>query len=106
MNVKNIFSGIPEGTRDEWFEELLSTGHFRLERIVSQGNSTPSGAWYDQEGAEWVIIIRGRAGLLFEGEKEVVVLNPGDHLQIPAHKRHRVEWTEPEGKTVWLAIHY
>jgi cupin 2 domain-containing protein len=106
MNVKNIFSEIPDGNGDEWLEELVRTGYFRLERIVSQGHRTPEGAWYDQKGAEWVILLKGRAGLIFEGEKDVVVLNPGDYLHIPAHKRHRVEWTEPEGKTVWLAVHY
>ncbi|MFH1490905.1 MAG: cupin domain-containing protein [Pseudomonadota bacterium] len=106
MNVKNIFSEIPEGTGEEWFEELVRTGHFRLERIVSRGHRTPEGAWFDQDGAEWVMVLKGRAGLLLEGEKDVVVLNPGDYLQIPAHKKHRVEWTEPEDKTVWLAVHY
>jgi cupin 2 domain-containing protein len=34
------------------------------------------------------------------------VMRPGDYVHIPAHQRHRVEWTEPDQKTVWLALHY
>ena len=33
-------------------------------------------------------------------------LRPGDYVEIPAHARHRVTWTDPDQATVWLAIHY
>lgn len=79
---------------------------FRLERIISAGQATPEGEWYDQETHEWVVLLSGSAGLLFEGETEIRVLNPGDYLLISAHCRHRVEWTDPERQTVWLAWHY
>jgi len=106
MKTSNLFSGIPNGLREEIFETLLKTDTFTLERIVSSGQATPPGQWYDQETHEWVILLKGHAGLVFEGEEEVYRLHPGDHVRIPAHRRHRVEWTEAGQTTVWLALHY
>ena len=107
MKSGNLFSGMMvRELRDEIFETLLETNHFQLERIVSTGQATPPGEWYDQDTNEWVILLEGSAGLLFEGETEVCVMRPGDYVYIQAHRRHRVEWTEPEQKTVWLALHY
>ncbi len=91
---------------EEISETLLDTEHFRLERILSSGQMTPPGEWDDQESNEWVVLINGNAGLRFEGETEPRVMGPGDYVHIPAHQRHRVEWTDPEQKTVWLALHY
>ncbi|MCI0666812.1 MAG: cupin domain-containing protein [Methylococcaceae bacterium] len=91
----------------EAFETLLQNDCFRLERIVSQSHhATPEGEWFDQPADEWVILLRGSAGLTMEGEAGPIILNPGDHLLIPAHKKHRVEWTSPAEKTVWLAVHF
>ena len=104
--MKNLFEAIPAGTREEFFQVLLSTAHFRLERIVSAGQATPPREWYDQDTHEWVALISGGAGLRFEDEAEPRVLSPGDYLLIPAHRRHRVEWTDPGTPTVWLALHY
>jgi cupin 2 domain-containing protein len=106
MKPGNIFSEIPDLVKDEIFETLLKTAHLDLERIISSGQATPPGQWYDQPTDEWVILLKGRAGLLFEGQKEVMVLHPGDYVHILAHQRHRVEWTDGEQKTVWLALHY
>ena len=106
MGIENIFWGFPKIMIEETSESLLRTQHFRLERIISSGQMTPPGEWYDQESNEWVILLSGNAGLLFEGETEVRVMRPGDYVQIPAHRRHRVEWTDREQKTVWLALHY
>ncbi|MCG8543778.1 MAG: cupin domain-containing protein, partial [Alphaproteobacteria bacterium] len=83
----------------------LETETVLLERILSTGHATPAGEWYDQPRAEWVVVLRGRAGLRFEDEETVRTLNPGDHLLIPAHARHRVEWTSDTEPTVWLALH-
>ena len=77
----------------------------RLERIVSHGQATPPGEWFDRDRDDWVVLLRGGAGLLFEGESESQVLRPGDYLLIPAHARHRVEWTASDEPTVWLALH-
>lgn len=84
---------------------LLQTPGVRIERIVSEGHSSPEGFWYDQETHEWVLLLSGAAKLQFEGE-EPIGLKPGSYLHIPAHRRHRVEWTDPTQPTVWLAIHY
>jgi len=104
--ANNLFAGIPEEIQDEVIEVLLKTPGFHLERVISAGQATPPGQWYDQESHEWVVLLSGAAGLLFEGEVEVRVLRPGDYLLIPAHRRHRVAWTDPVQKTVWLALHY
>jgi len=104
--VGNLFDPIPPGVTEEFFQVLLATGAFRLERIVSAGQATPPGEWYDQDDHEWVVLLSGGAGLRFEDEPELRVLHPGDYLLIPAHRRHRVEWTDPEAPTVWLALHY
>jgi cupin 2 domain-containing protein len=106
MGIENIFQDLPKVMIEEISETLLDTRHFKLERIISSGQRTPSGEWYDQETNEWVILLEGSAGLLFGGETEVRVMRPGDYVHIPAHRRHRVEWTEPDQKTVWLALHY
>ena len=102
----NIYSLIPQPLKEELLEILLATKGFRMERIVSDGHSTAPGDWYDQETAEWVILLKGSAALLFEGETNARIMAPGDYLFIPAHKKHRVEWTDRAEKTVWLAFHY
>lgn len=105
MKLRNIFSGISYFVQDEISETLLKTEAFKLERIVSSGQRTPEGEWYDQDMDEWVILLSGSAGLLFEDE-EVFIMNAGDYVHIEPHQRHRVEWTDPEEKTVWLALHF
>ena len=104
--MDNLFTPIPPEISAEIIQVLLATGNFRLERIVSNGQATPPGEWYDQDAHEWVALLSGAAGLRFEDEAEPRVLAPGDYLLIPAHRRHRVEWTDPETPTVWLALHY
>ncbi len=102
----NLFLGIPDTLKEEIFEILLQTNSFTLERIVSQGHITRQGQWLEQEAHEWVILVTGSAKIIFEEKKDVLVMAPGDYLHIPAKCRHRVEWTHPEKKTVWLALHY
>ena len=94
--MTNLFAPIPPEITEEIFQVLLETGVFRLERIVSGGQATPPGEWYDQDTHEWVALLTGGAGLRFEDEAEPRVLGPGDYLLIPAHRRHRVEWTDPD----------
>lgn len=100
----NLFS-LPPDTAEEVFTEILRTQDLLLERIVSTGQATPAGEWYDQERDEWVVLLTGRAVLLFEGDPAPVELLPGDHLLIPAHHRHRVESTTSDPPCVWLALH-
>jgi cupin 2 domain-containing protein len=106
MKIHNLFTPLETPTTTEIFEKLLTTPHFTLERIVSTGQATPPDEWYDQDKEEWVILLSGSAGLVFAGEEQVLNLRPGDYVQIPAHKRHRVAWTDSYTPTVWLALHY
>jgi cupin 2 domain-containing protein len=102
----NLLASLPRGLADEQTIELLSGENLRIERIVSTGQASPEGFWYDQDWAEWVLVVAGSAGVLFEGEAEPRVLRAGDFLPIAAHRRHRVAWTDREQPTVWLAVHY
>ena len=103
---RNLLDAVPEPLAEEVFESLQTGGPFRLERIVSKGHVTPPCDWYDQDHAEWVLLLSGAACLRFDGQPQLVQLRPGDCLNIPAHCRHRVEWTDPDRQTVWLALHY
>jgi cupin 2 domain-containing protein len=104
--VPNLFADVPSALAAEQFDVLVTAGRVRLERIVSTAHATPAGRWDDQDTNEWVVVLRGSAGLRFEDGDAVVVLREGDHLVIPAHRRHRVEWTDAHQPTVWLALHY
>lgn len=104
--MASLFADLPRTLPDERVDVLVEAGRLRLQRIVSTGHATPAGQWYDQDTDEWVVVLRGRAGLRFEDEAEIRVLGPGDHVIIAAHRRHRVEWTDPGQPTVWLALHY
>lgn len=104
--MKNLFSDIPDDLPDELLEVLLDADSVRMERIVSQGHASPEGFWYDQDQHEWVVVLRGAARLRFDGEEKALEMAPGDFVNIPAHTRHRVEWTTPDEPTVWLAVHY
>lgn len=106
MVIRNLFSEIPDSMNGEIFEILLRNEHFKLERIISSGQASPPGEWFDQEMNEWVILLSGNARLLFEGETDAYMMRPGDYIHIPAHQRHLVEWTDPKQKTVWLALHF
>ena len=106
MRVRNIFSDIPEQIPKEVFEDIVHTQNCRVQRIVSKGQFTPPGEWYDQDGSEWVILLKGSAALLFEGDERLIELKPGDYLNIPARARHRVESTDENEETIWLVVHY
>jgi cupin 2 domain-containing protein len=101
-----LFENIPAELPEERFETLVAADCVKIERIISQGQASPEGFWYDQEENEFVLVLQGSAGLRMEGEDAPIVLNPGDYVDIPAHVRHRVEWTDPSGATIWLAVHY
>ena len=101
----NLFAELPAILAVEQFDSLLQTGTVRLERIISIGHATPPGDWYDQEGDEWVLLLQGQAGLRFADEDGERTLDPGDYLWIPAHRRHRVEWTSRRPPAIWLALH-
>jgi cupin 2 domain-containing protein len=102
----NFFAPIPVKVPEEVIEVMLRTGSFRLERIISTGQATPEGEWYDQDTHEWVLLLAGGARLRLENDPQMIIMKPGDYIHIPAHRRHRVEWTDPDQLTIWLALHY
>ncbi len=106
MDAINIFENIPDRIPEELFDVISETDEVRIERIVSDGHSSPAGFWYDQDKDELALLLKGRAVLAFQEGERKVALKPGDYCVIPAHEKHRVEWTDPGEKTVWLAIHY
>ncbi len=104
--MNNLVADLPTDLPEELVEVLAENKHVRIERIVSTGQASPDGFWYDQEEAEWVVVLKGKAKLLFEGDDEPIHMKPGDFVNIPAHKKHRVEWTTPDEPTVWLTVFY
>ncbi|ELR65543.1 Mannose-6-phosphate isomerase [Photobacterium marinum] len=103
--MTNLFSNIPAKLPEEVFEDIIKTPDVRIERIISKGHTTPNNEWYDQDENEWVLVVKGEAKLLFDDEKEVH-LKEGDHVNILAHQRHQVSWTDPNQETIWLAVFY
>lgn len=102
----NLLGGIPESLPQELIEVLVHGDNVTVERIVSRGHTTPEGKWYDQDRDEWILLLSGAATLkIFEQEKRVQ-LAAGDSLLLPAHQRHRVEWTDPYENTVWIAVYF
>jgi cupin 2 domain-containing protein len=100
----NLFADLPEHFPEELFTTLLQAPRIRIERIVSHGNCSPEGFWYDQDQAEWVLVLQGSARLQFEDRE--LEMRPGDFVNIPAHQKHRVAWTTPDDPTIWLGVHY
>lgn len=108
MKPANVLTPLPpcDPAAPEWVDDLLQCPGLRIERIVSSGQCSPPGFWYDQPEGEWIVLLSGGAGLRLEHEAHTRLLAPGDCLDIPAHCRHRVEWTAPGTHTVWLAVFY
>lgn len=104
--TSNLFDDLPEPAAAERLDLLLARPGVTIERIVSTGQASPPGFWYDQPRAEWVAVLAGEARLRFEDEPAPRVLRRGDFVEIAPHRRHRVEWTDPGEPTVWLAIHF
>ena len=106
IRATHLFDGIPSELQGELTDVLARGANVRVERIVSRGDASPPGFWYDQEETEWVVVVKGRARLRFEAQESALELGPGDHATIPPHTRHRVEWTAPEEDTVWIAVFF
>lgn len=102
----NILRDLPAAVNGEVIDALADRAGTRIERIVSHGQASPPGFWYDQAPAEFVLVLQGAARLRFADETEDRVLGPGDWLDIAPHRRHRVTWTDRAQPTVWLAVFY
>ncbi len=100
----NFFDNLPTSIPNELIQVIAGNHHVRIERIVSHGHASPDGFWYDQDENEWVIVLKGAARLRFDDRS--VELKTGDFVNIPAHKRHRVEWTTSDEPTIWLAVFF
>lgn len=99
-----LLQDVPTALDAEQVDELLRRPNLRIERIVSTGQASDEGSWYDQAEHEWVIVLSGRAKLRYQSEDTEIELGPGDAVFIPAHTKHRVAWTTPDEPTVWLAL--
>lgn len=104
--MDNLFADLPGQLSAELVTVLAENQNVRIERIVSTGQNSPAGCWYDQDEHEWVIVLAGEAQLQFQGDAAPITMKPGDHVNIPAHQKHRVHWTTPGEPTVWLAVFY
>lgn len=105
LSAGSLLAGLPRGPlANELVETLLDRPGLRIERLVSTGQASPEGSWYDQAEDEWVLLLSGGARLKLESEDGERELGPGDYVFLPAHCRHRVAWTDPDQPTVWLAI--
>ncbi len=104
--VANLLDNLPSALADERFDVLLARPGLRIERIVSTGQGSPPGFWYQQAEGEWVLLLRGAAQLRFEDEAAARDLRPGDWLDIAPGRRHRVDSTAHGVATVWLAVYY
>ena len=99
----DLFGDVPDDVPDEILEVLARGEGVRIERIVSRGQRSPDGFWYDQDEDEWVLVVAGAAVLeLADGRR--VSLGAGDWMHLPARERHRVHWTDPDRNTVWVAV--
>ena len=105
MKSRSIYAAIPQNLPEEILETIVAGNSVNIERIISKGHTSPQSGWYDQEKNEWVLVLKGKALLAFADEPSIY-LNSGEYINIPAHKKHKVTWTDPETATIWLAVHY
>jgi cupin 2 domain-containing protein len=106
--MANIYEDIPFDLQEELSERIAGSTEkgIGIERIISRGHASPPGFWYDQEKTEFVILLKGKAALLFKDNDRILEMSTGDYVEIPSHTLHRVEWTSDTEDTVWLAFFY
>jgi cupin 2 domain-containing protein len=102
----NLLRSLPAASVGECVDTLMTRPGLRFERIVSLGQASPPGFWYNQSEGEWVLLLAGAARVRFADEEVARLLVPGDWLEIAPHRCHRVDWTDPLTPTVWLAVFY
>jgi len=106
MNIGNFYAPFPKELPEEVTESLVRSNSIRIERIISKGHCSTPDFWYDQAENEWVLLMKGAARLKFHKNNEILHLAPGMYINIPAHEKHRVEWTTDQEETIWLAVFY
>lgn len=105
-DLDNLLAAIPASLTEELVQILVRAPGVQVVRVVSCGHHSPDGFWYDQEENEFVVVVAGAARMVFEEPAETVEMVAGSFVNIAAHRRHRVEWTDPEQNTVWLGVFY
>lgn len=103
-SITHFFADLPQRLPKEVVQTLIQADDVRIERIISHGHASAADFWYDQPQHEWVIVLKGAARLQFEDG--MVEMKVGDFINIPAFKKHRVDWTTPDEPTVWLGVRY
>ena len=103
--LNNLFKLPKLPIKEERFDKLLEKEGILIERIISTGQVSPPGFWYNQDQDEWVVLIQGIAELEFEDGKKVR-LTKGDYVLCPKNLRHRVTYTSVEPACIWLAVHF
>ena len=103
--MPNIYADIPSSLPDEVFTDLISNDNVRIERILSHGHSSPEEGWYDQDEHEWVLVLEGQ-GVIEFADGRIVTLSKGDYINIAAREKHKVQGTDKDTVTIWLAVFY
>jgi len=103
--IGNIFDLTANLPKEELFEVLVDNDNVLIEKVVSTGQITAPGNWYDQKREEWLIVLQGEGELSYEDSSRIK-LTSGDYLYIPARKKHRVEYTSTEPPCIWLTIFF
>ena len=103
--MNNIFELPAQLPPQELFDPLFDNDKVLIERVVSTGQITPLGEWYDQDRDEWLIVLQGEGKLSYE-DGSCIKLTVGDYLFIEAHQKHRVEYTSTEPPCIWLTIFF
>jgi cupin 2 domain-containing protein len=53
-----------------------------------------------------VILLSGKATILFAEDNNSVDLGLGDYLHIKGHQKHKVTFTDPNEPSVWLCLFF
>lgn len=104
-NIINLLKYSQNSGNEEIFDQLFKNESIMIERIISAGQSSPPGFWYEQEHNEWVLLLQGDAVIGYQ-DGQVIDLQTGDYLFLPAGLAHRVEKTSLDPPCIWLAIHF
>ena len=104
-NLRTLLGEAEANSSEEILETLVSRDGVRIERIVSTGQHTPDETWYQQDEHEWVVLLQGAARIEY-ADGAVVPLGTGDHVLLPAGCKHKVQWTDPDATTIWLAVFF
>ena len=104
MEKYNIFEQIIVDKNEEKFFEIFKNETIKVEKIVSNGQTSPENFWYEQEKSEFVLLLEGFAILEFENRE--VELKKGDCINIKAKQKHRVKFTSLDEPTIWFAVFY